>query len=370
MVVMAALAVVTPRALALIEFNDGHDKVTINASYGIAYDSNVFVHAGGAGGSSQLFSLGADYARRAGLIAVGASAAVAAARYTDLTAENYTNPSFRLSLTKDQGRLTGSANVAVRRDSRSDAAANVRATSWDYASALSLRYPINDRYYFTSSTVFDLRDYVDNRALFNLTSYSEAIDVYYVYTSKLDLLGGYRIRWGDAEGGTHTLDQAVSLGATGSVLSKLNGSVRLGYQSRDEGGAGGGRYDALTTSLSLAWAVNRRAIISAAASKDFTTTATDISVDTSAFSLSANLKPALRVKLVCDAGVEYATSNFLGTAGGGRADRAWTFNAGVSAPLSSKISVALAYIYTDNRSNVAYSQFTRYTVTGNLSLRY
>ena len=369
-VALAALAVLAPRGAALIEFDEGRNQIGVTATYGIAYDSNVFVRAGGAGDSSQVASLGADYNRRAGLIGVHAAAAVAVARYVDLTAENYTNPSFSVDLTKDQGRLTGSAGLSVRRDSRSDAAANVRATSWNYGATLNARYPINERYYFTSATGFSLQDYVDNPGLFNLSSYSEAVDIFYAYTSKLDLLGGYRIRRGAAEGGTHTLDQAVTAGASGSVLAKLNGSIRLGYQWRDENGAQGRRYDALTTSLALAWPVNKRVLVSAAASKDFTTTATDISVDTTAFSLSANLKPALKVKLVLDAGVEYSTSDFLGLAGGGRRDHAWTWNAGVSAPLFSKVSAALAYTYTDNGSNIAFSQFARYTVTCNLSVRF
>lgn len=370
LVAMAAVAAVAPRSFALIEFDEGRDKVTVHASYGITYDSNVFVRAGGAGDSSQVLSVGADYTRRAGLIGVSASAGLAVARYADLTAENYSNPSFSLALTKDQGRLTGSADLSVRRESRSDAAANVRATSWNYGSTLTVRYPINERYYFTSATGYNLQDYVDNPALFNLSSYSEAVDVYYAYTSKLDFLGGYRIRRGDAQGGTHTLDHAFSLGASGGILPKLNGSVRFGYQWRDESGAQGGRYGALTTSVALAWPVNKRVLLSAAASKDFTTTATDVSVDTSAFSLSANLKPALKVKLVLDAGVEYSTSDFLGLAGDGRRDHAWTFNAGVVAPLFSQVSAALAYTYTDNRSNIAFSQFTRYTVTCNLTVRF
>jgi len=367
---MAVVAAIAPRAAALIDFNDGHDQVTVNASYGIVYDSNVFVHAGGGGDTSQVLTLGADYTRRAGLIGVSASVAVAAARYADLTTENFTNPSFHLSLSKGQGRLTGGADLSVQRESRSDAAANVRATSWNYGSSLNVRYPVNDRYYFTSTTSYSLRDYVDNAALFNLSSYAEAVDVYYVYTSKLDFLGGYRIRRGDAEGGSHTLDQSLSLGASGGILSKLNGSVRAGYQWRDESGASGGRYGALTTSLALTWPVNKRVLVSALASKDFTTTETDISVDTSAFSLTTSLKPALKVKLVLDAGIEYSTSSFLGLRGGGREDHAWSFNAGVSIPLFSKVSAAVAYTYTDNRSNVAFSQFTRYTVTCNLSVRY
>jgi uncharacterized protein (PEP-CTERM system associated) len=116
--------------------------------------------------------------------------------------------------------------------------------------------------------------------------------------------------------------------------------------------------------------MTKRVIFKGAASKDFTTTATDISVDATAFSLSASLKPALRLKLVLDTGIEYSTSDFLGLKGAGREDWALSFNAAASVPLTSKVSASLAYTYTDNHSNVAFSQFARYTVTFNLSVRY
>jgi hypothetical protein len=328
------------------------------------------VHAGGASDYDQSLSLGANYTRRAGLIGVNASLSVTTARFTKFSGEDFTNPSFSLELTKGQGRLTGTASLSAQRESRSDVAVNLRTDSWNYGSTLNLRYPINDRYYFTSLSDFSLHDYVQNSLLFNLLSYSEAIDVFYVYTSKLDLMGGYRIRLGEAQGGSHTQDHALTLGATGGILPKLSGSFRVGYQWRNESGDTGGRYGALTTSLSLSWPMTKRVTITSQASKDFTTAATDVSVDTTAFNLSASLKPTSRLKFTLNTGVGYAVSNFLGARGDGREDRVLSFNAGITFALTSMLSSSISYAYTDNHSNIAFSNFARHTATFNLSARY
>lgn len=367
---MVAVAAMVPRSVALLDFNDGRDQVTVSATYGITYDSNLFAQAGGAGDSSQSLTLGANYTRRAGLIGVNASLSVTSSRFQKFYGEDFNNPSCNLEFTKENGRLTGSVGLSAQRESRSDAAANVFASSWNYGSSVRFRYPINTRYYFTSASEFSLRDYVENSSLFNLLSYSEAIDVFYVYTSKLDLLGGCRVRWGEAQGGSHTQDSALTLGATGGILPKLNGSFRLGYQWRDESDGTAGRYHSLTTSLSLAWPLTKRVTFTGAASKDFTTTATDVSVNVTALSVSASLKPTFKLKFVLNTGVDYSISDFLGSRGGGRQDHAWSFNAGLSLPLSSKLSASISYAYSDNHSNIAFSEFARHTATFNLSARY
>jgi hypothetical protein len=328
------------------------------------------VHSDGAGDYNQSLSLGTNYTRRAGLIGVNASLSVTSTRFTKFSGEDFTNPSLTLGLTKNQGRLTGTVSLSAQRESTSDTATNRFTTSWNYDSSINFRYPVNDRYYFTSLSDFSLRDYVQNNALFNLLSYSEAIDVFYVYTSKLDLMGGYRIRLGEAQGGSHTQDHALTLGATGGILPKLSGSISAGYQWRNESGDTGGRYGALTTSLSLSWPMTKRVTITGQASKDFTTAATDVSIDTTAFNLSASLKPTSRLKFMLTTGVGYAISNFLGAKGDGREDRALSLNAGLTFTLTAALSAGLTCAYTDNHSNIAFSNFARHTASFNLSARY
>jgi hypothetical protein len=367
---MVAAAVMVPNARGLLELNEGRDKVTITASYGIAYDSNLYAHAGSEGDTNQSLTLATNYNRRAGLIGVNASASVTSARFTKFSSQDYTNPSLSLEFDKTKGRLTGAFSLSGQRESRSDVAANLFANSWHYSSALRLRYPINDRYYFTSLSDFSFRDYQQNTQLFDLSSYAEGVDVFYVYTSKLDLQGGYRIRFGEARGGSRTQDSAVTFGATGGILPKLSGNLRLGYQWRNETGTGGGRYGSLTSNLSLSWPMTKRTTFNFQASKDFMTAATDVSVDSTGAMLSASIKPNARLKFVLTAGVGYNNSRYLGTRGAGRKDDSYLFNFSLSVPIKTHFSASISYEYSDNDSNVAYSIFGRHTASFILSAHY
>jgi len=358
----------TPPAQALLEFNDGRDKLMVNGSYGISYDSNLFAHEGGAGDYSQSIGLGINYSRRAGLIGANATLSVTSSRFGKYTAEDFTNPNLQLELTKDKGRLTGSFSLSAQRQSSSDVTINERVDLWNLGSSFKFRYPINDRYFFTSLTDLSMQDYLHTRSLFNLSSYAEALDVYYTYTSKLALSGGYRIRVGSAQGGSSTKDNALTVGATGAILPKLSGSISVGYQWRTENGAEGGSFNSVTSSVSLSWPVTKRIGVSAGVSKDFVTTATDISVDSTSLNLSAALKPTGKFNV--NPGIGYSISRFLGPKGGGREDRSPTATLDVSLALTSHISASISYAYIVNHSNVAFSDFGRQTASINLSAHY
>lgn len=355
-------------ASAAFSFNSGRDKLALSAEYGLAYDSNLFSRAGGEGDSSQSLSLSAEYARRAGIIGMDASTSFVFQRFRTFSSEDYSNPSFQLEFDKQKGRLTGSAEFLARKENRSEVAINVRAASWNYESTLNLRYPINDRYYFKTAGGFNYRDYRDNSTLFDLKSFHQSVDVFYVYSSKLDLTGGYRLRAGEASGGARTLDHAFTVGATNNILPKLNGAVRAGYQWRNEQGPRDNRFGSLTTSVSLEWPATSKLTVETIVSKDFVTTATDVSVDVAAFSLSATYKPLPKLSL--NAGAGYSLSDYLGQPGAGREDRAFSCNAEISFAFSPQISSSISYSNLDNDSNSAFSDFARHTIAFKLSARF
>ena len=350
--------------------NEGRDKITVNADYGIYYDSNLFARSGGGGDTNQSLSLGANYTRRAGMIGFSSTASVTATRFRKFSNEDFTNPALILEFTKNDGRLTGSLALSGKRESRSDDAANLFASSWRYGAMLGLRYPVNDRYYLTSSTAASMRDYAPNTPLYNLGSFSEGVDLYYVYSSKLDVLGGYRIRFGHAAGGHGTRDIALTLGATGAILPKLTTTVRAGYQTRDESGVDGGHYHELTTEFALAWPMNKRTTFNFQALRDFMTSATDISVDTTAFDVSGTIKPNLRVKIAFTGEAGYTISRYLGVRGAGREDRTWSFTAHLSVPIKTHWAIALSYGFYTNDSSSAFSKYQRQTASLDVSVHY
>ena len=103
----------SPSAEALLEFNDGRDKLNVTAEYGISYDSNLFAYAGGAGDFGQSLSLGINYTRRAGLIGVSGSIGVSTERFDKYTGEDFTDPTFQLEFSKDRGRLPAPSASAL-----------------------------------------------------------------------------------------------------------------------------------------------------------------------------------------------------------------------------------------------------------------
>lgn len=357
-----------PTVAIALSFNNGRDKLALSAEYALTYDSNLFSRAGSEGDSSHSLSLSAEYSRRAGLIGMDASTSVVFGRFQTFSSEDFSNPSLHLEFNKQTGRLTGSLGLLAQKENLSETAINVRTVSWNYESTLNLRYPINDRYYFKTASGFHYRDYRDNSALFDLSSISQSVDVFYVYSSKLNLAGGYRLRLGEASGGARTQDHSITVGATDQILPKLSGDVRVGYQWRKEQGLRQGRFGALTTSVSLAWPATSKLIVNIAASKDYSTTATDVSVDVAAFSLSASYKPVAKLSL--NAGVSYSISDYLGRLGGGREDRAFSYDAKLSYAFTSIISSSISYSYLDNDSNSAFPDFARHTTTFNLSARF
>jgi hypothetical protein len=369
--VVAFVALVVPRSAGLVEWNDGRDKLNVHADYGITYDSNLLANADSPGDVDQSLELGATYARHAGVFGFNATASVVGARFQKYSKYNYTNPGASLGLTKNDGRLTGSFTAGAQKESRSDDAANIRASFWHYNANLGLRYPINDRYYITSTSEVLMRDYVPNTPLYDLSSYSEGVDLYYIYSTKLDVLGGYRIRFGDAStGGSHTVDQAFTIGGTGAILPKLSGTVRVGYQSRHEDTSLGGTYNDLTTDFMFAWPMTRRITFNFQVSKDFTTTATDISVDSTSFDLSATVKPNMKIKIALTGEAGYTNSRFLGIKGGGRDDRTYSFLLKMSVPIKTHFAASLSCGFLTNGSSFDYAVYDRFTTSLTLSAHY
>jgi hypothetical protein len=389
LIVLAAAAFVVPRAFGLVEWNEGREKLTVHADYGINYDSNLLARTGSPGDIDQSLELGASYTRKAGEIGFSASASIVTARFQRYSNLNFSNPGVNMQLTKDDGRLTGSLAVSAQRESKSDDAANYRATSWHYAASLDLKYPINDRYYLTSTTDIAIRDYTPNTPLYNLSSYGEGIDLYYVYSSKLDLLGGYRIRDGYSAigastfdgipgGGSNTLgqsytktrDEAFTIGCTGALLPKLSGTLRVGYQTREESGSDGGHYADMTGAFMLAWPMSKRIVFNFQTAEDFTTTATNISVNTTSFDLSATIKPNYRVKIALTGEAGYTISQFLGIKGDGRTDHTLSFLLKLSVPIKTHFAASLSLGYLTNESSYSFSKYDRLTAGLDLSLHY
>lgn len=368
--VVLALLVLPQSVFALLNIDGTRNQIFVFGELSLAYDSNIFAQKNGGGDTITTMILGTEYRRGAGTISVLARGQMAYEGYSSNSDLNAWNPSFRLELARTNGRLTGSLILGATRASRAETALNLRTSSWTFPIDLNLKYPISEKLYLTSTTSYLRRNYEDSVILSNIAEYSQSVDIFRVYTSKLDLLGGYRVRFSETDAG-HTSDHNFSFGATGGLLPKLNGMVRFGYQFRNVD-ATSQTFNAFSALAQLNWNATRKFAMVGRLSRDFSTTANTYSVDSITGNLHANYIFTRRWQ--ADAGIGYGRNRFLNgptdSRGRQRHDDFVTWDAGITYTWSDKFKVSLSYVYLKNWSTLDVSDFTSNGVSLSISSRF
>lgn len=355
-------------AFALVRFNEGRDQIFVKASVSIGFDSNIFANSGSESDIVTNTTFGVEYARRAGLISVNGNADWNLGSFASNADSNFANPSLGLEFVKNTGRTTGSLTFGANRESQADPNVNLRTDSWNYNAGLNWKYPVIERYSLAGSFGYGFADYTDNSAgLVDLTTYSASLDLFYAYTSQRDLVFGYSIRESETSTGGSSTDHSLTGGISGKILSKLNGTVRAGYQVRQEHGTGDS-YGSFTATASTTWTINKRMTLTGTLGKDFSTTATESTVDSLRFNLDAQYVITSRWSLYSGFGAGY--SSFLSGIDTGRRDHYFTWSAGVNYSLNDHFKASLTYSYFQNWSNRANSTFDRNSITLNMSTRW
>lgn len=366
-VLFAGFAAATPTARALLNIDGTRNQVFVFGNAQFAYNSNIFAQAGGEGDSTYTAGVGAELKRKAGLIGVDCIGKVDFVAYGKNSDLNAVNPNLSLVLTKESGRTTGSFSLQAYRETRSDNAVNLRTSSWNFPIGLNVRYPINEKFYGVSQTTYLRRTYEDNNALVNYTDLSEGVDLYYTYTSKLDLFGGYRLRWSDTAISGRTLDNWLNLGATGGLFSKLSGTVRVGYQNRHVQRSND-TFNQLALAASLNWPLTRKIAFSFTGSRDFNTIATGESADST--TLMANAIYTYSRKLDFQSGVGVGRNEFLSESVAGRKDTFFTWNVGGRYKMNEHFQVGASYTYFHNWSSLSFADFESHGISLDVSGRY
>jgi len=382
--IRAALAVTLAASLAcspgraLVTLNDGHDKIYVSAGLSMSRDSNVFANSDQRGDYVYATSLSAEYTRRAGWIGVNGSAAVSSSRFATIKGQDFNNPSFGLEFTKQTGRTTGSLTLSAARESRADAAVNLRSTSWNIPIGLSFKYPISGTYTMSGSLGYSSRRYLDETVFASLSTYHVGIDLFHILTTERDVIAGYRYRYSDTSRHSSSTDHSLSLGLSGRLIRGLAGSLRVGYQARmadgllDARGARLGRltYGSWTASGTAAYPVTKKLQFSAVIAKDFSTTATDSSVDTTTFSLDGAYAYSSHWSL--GSAMSFGDSRFLGESGRvvlslgpplqlgpHRHDNYLNWSGSLNYSFNEHFRAALSYSWFKNWSTSSYGDFVR-----------
>jgi len=355
------------RSHALLNVDGTHNQFFTFGSVTYAYNSNLFAEATGRSDTSITASAGLELKRRAGLIGVNSSFKIDYERFETYSDENAFKPDFHLELNKANGRTTGALTLRAYRETLSDSAVNLRTSAWNLPIELNLKYPINDKFYATSETTYLQRRYADTTVLRDLTDYTEGLDFFYVYTSKLDLLAGYRVRLSQTTQGHDTTDHWFNVGATGGLFTKLNGTLRLGYQIR-EAVSGRENFTHFNALAALGWPLSRKIRLNGQISRDFNTIATGASVDSSSVSLQVIY--GYSRKLEFETGLAYGRNLFLGQMEAQRQDIFVSADLGARYKFNEYISVSASYTALHNWSSLDFADFKRQGLSFNFTSRF
>lgn len=368
LLIIPLLGLALPSGHALLNIDGARNQIFVFGGVTFGYSSNIFSESTARGDYNLNASAGVELKRRAGIISVNSTFRVDYQRFGEYTSENSLNPNFFVEFIKNTGRTTGSFTVRAFRESRSDSAVNLRTNSWNFPLGLNLKYPINDKFYATSTTTYLRRRYSDSSVLANLTDYSEAIDLFYVYTSKLDLVGGYRVRLTRPSFGGDTADHWFNLGASGGLFAKLDGVLRLGYQLRQVSGPAAENFSHVNLLAALNWPLTRKLSLSGQVGRDFSTIATGSSVDSTSVALRANYAYNRRLEL--ETGVSAGRNTFLGRAQPAREDSFFSWDVGARYKFNEHLDVGATFNYFLNWSTFSFSDFDRLSYSVDISSRY
>jgi hypothetical protein len=360
-----AVSVSVTRAPALVSLEDGRDHLYVDGSVEMGYDSNVFANAQSGGSMVYQGELGMDFTRRAGWIGVNASASVNWATYGNYRSQDYVDPKFTAELTKLTGRTTGSITVSVQREDRADVTVNTRDVSWNYDAGFNFQYPVIERYSISGSFDYNHADYLDQQLFTNLTTYTENLYLYYILNEQRDLFIDYRLRDSDEATGEYDIDNALSAGVSGRVYGPFNGSLQAGYQTRTShrGPDNGKTFGDLTVSGAATWNMNRRMTLTANLSRDYSTTATAQSIE----STSAGLvfQDSLTAKASTSLSGTVGENRYLGEegllepSGERRVDDFYDLDAAYYYTFNQHLKISVNYGYYRSYSTLAYAEFPR-----------
>lgn len=358
---------VPPAAFGLINLNGTRNQIFVFGEASFGYDSNVFAENEGRDDYTMTGSIGAELKRRAGIISVNARATLDYLRFNRFSDQSAWNPNFFVEFNKANGRTTGSLTLNAFRASKADSAVNLRTQSWNIPVGLNLKYPVNDKFYLTSQTGYLRRTFSDLVTLADYTDYTQALDLFYVFSSKLDLVGGYRVRFARTQVQGRTTDHDFSFGATGGILAKVNGSLRAGYQLREVDRTGE-TFDHFTVAAALTWNATRKIAVTMQAIRDFNTTATGASVASTTTSLRASY--VFTRKFEVEAGVGYGRNDFVGFGEGTREDDFFTWDLSATYAWNEHLRVGGSYHSLTNWSTFGFSDFDRHTYTFDIGSRW
>ena len=364
---LLAVLLASTQAYGLLTLEGGKAQVGVIGRASFNWDSNLFNNANSEDDSYELLVAGITYDRNAGIIGVKGSAIWSFDFFNKFSSENSADPELKLGFSKARGKTTGALEFTYHLSSQADDAANQRTRLAEFGTNLTVQYPLNQRFSLTSTTEVQKHGYKDI-AFYDNDTFSESLDAFMAYTSKLDIFAGYRYRFTNAQGQPDTVDHAFTVGVRGKILPKLDGTFRIGYQVRDIRQIDTGSLDGVTASASFLWAPRSRILVSSQISKDFSTTSTALSSDGLAWFNQVQVTTSWRIAMTAGAG--YSQSKYYSLSEHVRTDDRFYWQLGASYPITTNINAEATFIHSENWSTESFADYTKEFVSLGIAAKF
>lgn len=199
--------------------------------------------------------------------------------------------------------------------------------------------------------------------------YTVPVNIYYELTPKVDLSAGIRYVNTELDTGIEYDAFYYNVGARGSFTPKLSGSFSVGYNTRDASGPGAVDDDgSIGADASLAYAYSDKTQFTLSLARNYTNSASGgASYENTQVTLGAS--NAITVDWRLNASITYRTLDYQNVTPS-RTDDYIEGSVGATYIINSHLSASLSYLYRENSSDVAGSEFTNNVVSLSLSARY
>ncbi len=333
------------------------------------YDSNVFASEDAQDDVLFILNPELEYVRRAGRVDLSVSTGVRIGRFLDLTDEHFENYYAAMSAgypVSPGSRMGGGVSVEYSQDSTLSETLNERITRERYTGSIDTSYRINERVGLRNSLRYSR---TDRTRFIRVERIEGRLGAVYFYSENLDFDLTYRLGRSTSPGTAdrerrETIDQGVTVGATGDMTARVSGNASVGFLTRHVvRGEGRGRVR-LIFATGLDWAARANTVVSLDGTRDVDLSPEGRTVEGTSVRLGVTQR--LTPKMSGDVYTRYRLREFRGVETD--RDHTYTAGAGLSYSFTRNWDGSLDYTYTHGDLERRDVVFDRHTVA--LSTRY
>jgi hypothetical protein len=341
----------------------GSGELIVGATARVGHDSNIFGNSIGGGVDDSFFSITPEllFVKDDSRSTINGRIATDITRYGDRSDEDFENFNSSLDITLPTGQGSPlSGNIHFGFDSIKDTNLHIndRINSDTFSGSANLTYNVSSKTGLRGGFLYS--DSQNGGGFSDTKTSLVTAGVQYNYSSKTGVFIDGRLRTTESDGTTSVDNRSkgFTIGLTGELSPKLEGSISAGYQSTDARGniAGDPDSDSLIAFANLTWTPQEKTNLVLTLSSDMDVSPGDQSVETTSARIQINHDISRALSIF--GGIEIRSLDFRGILPH-RKDDVSEFNGGIHYSINPRFSAGAEVSFFDSSSNVALSDYDR-----------